>query len=34
MEESVVDRFKHSKLNFLFDKSCSLTNHPGSGNNW
>lgn len=34
MEESVVSRFHEGPLSSLFDKTCFLTNHPGSGNNW
>uniref|UniRef100_A0A1B6D8E1 Tubulin/FtsZ GTPase domain-containing protein n=1 Tax=Clastoptera arizonana TaxID=38151 RepID=A0A1B6D8E1_9HEMI len=34
MEESVVGRYDRGPLRNLFDKTCSLTNHPGSGNNW
>ncbi|KAL1140875.1 hypothetical protein AAG570_000803 [Ranatra chinensis] len=34
MEESVVQRFQTGPLRDLFDNACSLTNYPGSGNNW
>ncbi|XP_024945879.1 tubulin epsilon chain isoform X2 [Cephus cinctus] len=34
MEDSVVARFKCGPLRTLFDHSCTVTNYPGSGNNW
>ncbi|XP_034934239.1 tubulin epsilon chain-like isoform X2 [Chelonus insularis] len=34
MEDSVVSRFKRGPLRNLFDQSCTITNYPGSGNNW
>lgn len=34
MEDSVVDRFHTGSLKSLFDKSCTVKNYPGSGNNW
>lgn len=34
METSVVERFHNSKLRDLFDRTYSLTDSPGSGNNW
>ncbi|XP_074094470.1 tubulin epsilon chain [Cotesia typhae] len=34
MEDSVVSRFKQGPLRNLFDQTCTVTNYPGSGNNW
>ncbi|XP_043269360.1 tubulin epsilon chain-like isoform X2 [Venturia canescens] len=34
MEDSVVSRFKQGPLRKLFDQTCTITNYPGSGNNW
>ncbi|KAJ8666464.1 hypothetical protein QAD02_008126 [Eretmocerus hayati] len=34
MEDSVVGRFRHGPLRNLFDQTCTVTNYPGSGNNW
>lgn len=34
MEDSVVSRFKQGPLRQLFDQTCTVTNYPGSGNNW
>ncbi|KAL0122023.1 hypothetical protein PUN28_007073 [Cardiocondyla obscurior] len=34
MEDSVVSRFQHGPLRQLFDQTCTVTNYPGSGNNW
>jgi hypothetical protein len=34
MEDSVVGRFRQGPLSNLFDQTCSITNYPGSGNNW
>lgn len=34
MEDSVVDRYHNGPLKSLFDKTCTIKNYPGSGNNW
>ncbi|XP_046611174.1 tubulin epsilon chain-like isoform X1 [Neodiprion virginianus] len=34
MEDSVVSRYRQGPLRGLFDQTCSVTNYPGSGNNW
>ncbi|XP_014600077.1 PREDICTED: tubulin epsilon chain-like [Polistes canadensis] len=34
MEDSVVGRFQHGPLRELFNKTCTVTNYPGSANNW
>ncbi|XP_001606879.1 tubulin epsilon chain [Nasonia vitripennis] len=34
MEDSVVGRFRQGPLRNLFDQTCTVTNYPGSGNNW
>ncbi|XP_033213460.1 tubulin epsilon chain-like isoform X1 [Belonocnema kinseyi] len=34
MEDSVVGRFKQGSLRNLFDQTCTVTNYPGSANNW
>ncbi|KAF6206436.1 hypothetical protein GE061_017669 [Apolygus lucorum] len=34
MEDSVVERFQTCNLRHLFDKTCTLSSYPGSGNNW
>ncbi|KAI4500990.1 hypothetical protein M0802_003793 [Mischocyttarus mexicanus] len=34
MEDSVVARFQHGPLRELFNKTCTVTNYPGSANNW
>lgn len=34
MEDSVVARFKQGPLRNLFDQTCTVTNYPGSANNW
>ncbi|XP_014237479.1 tubulin epsilon chain [Trichogramma pretiosum] len=34
MEDSVVGRFHQGSLRNLFDQTCTVTNYPGSGNNW
>ena len=34
MEDSVVSRFKQGSLRGLFDQTCTVTNYPGSANNW
>ena len=34
MEDSVVARFKQGSLRNLFEQTCSVTNYPGSANNW
>ncbi|XP_063994953.1 tubulin epsilon chain-like [Diachasmimorpha longicaudata] len=34
MEDSVVSRFRQGNLKNLFDDTCTVTNYPGSGNNW
>ncbi|KAK0168310.1 hypothetical protein PV327_002131 [Microctonus hyperodae] len=34
MEDSVVARYKEGPLQNLFDQTCTITNYPGSGNNW
>ncbi|XP_011496093.1 PREDICTED: tubulin epsilon chain-like [Ceratosolen solmsi marchali] len=34
MEDSVVSRFSQGPLSNLFDRTCTITNYPGSGNNW
>ncbi|GLV41124.1 beta-Tubulin at 97EF [Carabus blaptoides fortunei] len=34
MEDSVVDRYHNGPLKCLFDKTCTIKNFPGSGNNW
>ncbi|CAG5088235.1 Similar to Tube1: Tubulin epsilon chain (Mus musculus) [Cotesia congregata] len=34
MEDSVVSRYKQGPLRNLFDQTCTVTNYPGSGNNW
>ncbi|XP_015127403.1 tubulin epsilon chain isoform X1 [Diachasma alloeum] len=34
MEDSVVSRYRHGHLKNLFDETCTVTNYPGSGNNW
>ncbi|XP_058804467.1 tubulin epsilon chain-like isoform X2 [Phymastichus coffea] len=34
MEDSVVGRYRHGILRNLFDQTCTVTNYPGSGNNW
>ncbi|XP_011304188.1 tubulin epsilon chain [Fopius arisanus] len=34
MEDSVVSRYRDGPLRNLFDQTCTVTNYPGSGNNW
>ncbi|CAH1397821.1 unnamed protein product [Nezara viridula] len=34
METSVVERFHNCRLRDLFDRTYSITDSPGSGNNW
>ncbi|KAF7396149.1 hypothetical protein HZH66_007011 [Vespula vulgaris] len=34
MEDSVVARFQHGPLRELFNRTCTVTNYPGSANNW
>lgn len=34
MEDSVVSRYREGPLKSLFDQTCTVTNYPGSGNNW
>ncbi|XP_066586387.1 tubulin epsilon chain-like [Prorops nasuta] len=34
MEDSVVSRFKEGPLRKLFDQTYTISNYPGSGNNW
>ena len=34
MEDSVIAGLKRGPLRDLFDKTCIVTNYPGSGNNW
>lgn len=34
MEDSVVARYNYGPLKRLFDKTYTVTNYPGSGNNW
>lgn len=34
MEDSTVAKFRNGPLKSLFDQTCTVTNYPGSGNNW
>ncbi|CAK9800323.1 Tubulin epsilon chain [Anthophora quadrimaculata] len=34
MEDSVVGELRKGPIRNLFDKTCIVTNYPGSGNNW
>lgn len=34
MEDSVVAGLRRGPIRDLFDQTCTVTNYPGSGNNW